>query len=272
VYKPFAEFLTDLEKGDLPAFSYLEPDYTITEIGDLGYAGNDYHPPADIRGGEQLLKDLYEKITQSKLWSEILFIISFDEHGGTFDHIPPPSTGVVDPSDQYEPKCREQGFMFNRLGVRVPTIFVSPWVQKNTVLRSSVPGVSFDHTSFLSTLLDWFGLSNLKSLAKPVLGRRTAAAPSFAPVISSMYRTDIPQLPSIPETDLTNAGAHTNEEFNGTMALFVARNLAVQRGLRDEREILRDILETCKTARDLAEYMRAHEIPYAERVRSRPPG
>jgi phospholipase C len=270
VYKPFEDFFTDLENRDLPAFSYLEPDYTLTAIGEFGHQGNDYHPPGNITDGEQLLKRLYEGITKSKLWDETLFIISFDEHGGTFDHIQPPSENVVDPSGQYNPSAREYGFTFNRLGVRVPTIFVSPWVQKHTVIRSSTD-VPFDHTSLLSTLLDWFGLGDLNSGPSPVLGKRTAAAPSFAPVISSTKRTDIPVLPPISEPDLTHVGARTNGQFDGAIALLAARNLAAQRGLTDEREILRDILATCKTARDLAEYLRANRIPHAERVRLQRP-
>jgi len=270
VYKPFESFFTDLENRDLPAFSYLEPDYSLTAIGAFGHQGNDYHPPASITDGEQLLKRLYEAITKSELWDETLFIISFDEHGGTFDHMPPPSKNVVDPSEQYDPSVRENGFMFDRLGVRVPTIFVSPWVQKHTVIRSSTD-VPFDHTSLLSTLLEWFGLGALNTGATPVLGQRTAAAPSFAPVISSTKRTDIPVLPPISEPNLTQAGARTDGTFDGAIALLAARNLAAQRGLVDEREILRDILATCKTARDLAEYMRANRIPHAERVRLQRP-
>jgi phospholipase C len=270
VYKPFEAFFTDLENCDLPAFSYLEPDYTMTAIGEFGYQGNDYHPPGNITDGEKLLKRLYEKITQSKLWDQTLFIISFDEHGGTFDHVAPPSKNVVDPSGQYNPTTREFGFKFDRLGVRVPTIFVSPWVQKHTVIRSATD-VPFDHTSLLSTLLDWFGLGDLKSGPAPVLGKRTAAAPSFAPVISSTRRTDIAVLPPISEPDLSPVGAHTNGKFDGAIALLAARHLAAQRGLSDEREILRDILATCKTARDLAEYIRANRIPHAERVRLQRP-
>jgi phospholipase C len=262
--KPIQAFFDDLEKGDLPAFSYLEPDYTMTGLGKFGYQGNDYHPPGDITDGEQFLANLYTKITESSLWDDMLFIISFDEHGGTFDHVAPP-WDAVDPSPQYNAARYEHDFQFNRFGVRVPTIFVSPWVAQNTVIRSST-NVPFDHTSLLSTLLDWFDLSSLNSGPAPVLGRRTATAPSFAPVIASTKRTDIPKVPPITEADLSHVGARSNGTFDGAIALLAARRLAAQRGLDDEREILRDILATCKTARDLAEFVRANRIPHNQRT------
>jgi phospholipase C len=178
--------------GQLPAFSFIEPQWTLSihvspdEKEDfinkilcgedliLGLQGNDMHPPGDVRTAENLLANIYTSlIANPETWNHTLLIITFDEHGGIFDHIPPPA--AIPPDDNFQ-----NGFCFDRYGVRVPALFISPLIQKETVIRSDDPLIPFDHTSVISTLLKWKKIekSNWK------MGRRVDAAPLFDRVIT----------------------------------------------------------------------------------------
>lgn len=183
-------------KGELPNFTYIEPQWTIAinidskvkwgsqiaqiQAAVMGIQGNDMHPPGDVRTGENLLANIYTSLIANKeSWDKTLFVILFDEHGGLFDHIPPPA--ALPPDDH-----SENGFKFDRYGVRVPAIFISPRIQKGTVIRSNT-SVPFDHTSVISTVLSWSHLE--KSLWN--LGKRAALAPTFDDVVTlQVPRTD----------------------------------------------------------------------------------
>ena len=96
----------------------------------LSIPGNDYHPSHDISIGQEFIKEIYEALRSSPQWNEMLFIITYDEHGGFFDHVPTPIEGVPSPDDIVGPE--PYGFKFDRLGVRVPTILISPWIEPGT--------------------------------------------------------------------------------------------------------------------------------------------
>ncbi len=131
----------------LPAYSFVEPRFSIVEGGQP----NDYHPPHNVCRGEQLLSQVYEAVKDSPYRDKIMLVITFDEHGGCYDHVPPPS-GAVAPKPH--PVSRNGEFHYNRFGVRVPTIVVSSYVEPGTVFRSPT-STPYDHTSILATLRDW---------------------------------------------------------------------------------------------------------------------
>lgn len=91
---------------------------------------NDDHPSHDVYEGQMFVKEVYETLRASPQWNETLFIITYDEHGGFYDHVPTPVRGVPSPDEivGVEPFL----FKFDRLGVRVPTIMISPWIDKGT--------------------------------------------------------------------------------------------------------------------------------------------
>lgn len=136
----------------LPAYSFIEPRFTI----ELGASGTlypeDYHPPHNVGLGEQFLARVYTAVRASPYRDKILLLITFDEHGGCYDHVPPP-TGAVAPSPG--PVSRDGTFHFDRYGVRVPTIVISSYVQPGTVFRAAPGATPYDHTSILATLRDW---------------------------------------------------------------------------------------------------------------------
>ena len=172
VVAPYATFLSALAAGeDVPSFCYLEPFWGggkgyPTGNDFIGLQGNDYHPPAWIGPAENDLNVLYEALRASKQWDHMLFIITFDEHGGTWDHVSPSATVA--------PDGNVSTFDFKTLGVRVPTILVSPYVAPGTVFRAPAGSAyDFDHTSFIATILSWAGVDPTTA----GLGARVAVAP-----------------------------------------------------------------------------------------------
>jgi len=146
-------------EAEFPEFCLIEPKFA-------GRDQNDDHPPHNIMKGEKLIADVYNAIrSRDELWKSSLLVILFDEHGGFYDHVPPPPT--IAPDDERDKK---QPFNFDRLGVRVPAVLVSPWVDKR------VETTQFDHTSLLKYLIEKWNLGPL--------GNRTAAANSIGAAIT----------------------------------------------------------------------------------------
>lgn len=169
---PFEDFTeTILNGGTLPKFTYLEPSWYTSSL--TGSIANDYHPPFNVCPGEENLAAVYKLLTKYKHWDNTLLIVTFDEHGGTFDHAVPPSTIAPDELRDWS------NFNFDRLGIRVPTLLISPKIAKSTVFRSPISDIPFDHTSFLSTLLAWQGID----ISGGALGARAAQAPYFSGVL-----------------------------------------------------------------------------------------
>ncbi len=160
------KFKADALAGTLPAFSFLEPIW-IAMTGTTSY-----HPGADPLAGEIALNEIYDAIRNSPKWKETLFVITFDEHGGIFDHAPPPYAVNPWPNDSND------GFKYDIMGVRVPTILVSPWIKEQTVFRSSTP-TAYDSTSILATLLHWAGVPQ----SRWCMGERVQNAPTFEGVL-----------------------------------------------------------------------------------------
>lgn len=206
--------------GQLPDVCFLEPQWTISinlsptdeELMMLvahnqdqifGLQGTDLHPPGDVRPAENFLANIYTSLTANpETWKHTLLIITFDEHGGLFDHVPPPV--AIGPDDL----C-QNGFAFDRFGVRVPTLFISPRINKSTVVRSSDPNTPFDHTSLLSTILKWKNIEK----ARWNMGRRVAAAPTFDSVITlseprqdDVLAPDTVVLPQVDEDKVIHMG------------------------------------------------------------------
>lgn len=182
-----------IANGTLPRFSFVEPSWTLPLGPGLGPNGTDYHPPGDIRKGERFLKELYGALSGNPdVWDSLLFIINFDEHGGTYDHVPPPWTAVPpwpDSPDKPRSIACEDSFEFNRFGVRVPLILVSPFVRDETVFRADGE-IPYDHTSVLATVLQLMGIERRHWR----LGARVEHAPLFDDVLTDVARDDVPSL------------------------------------------------------------------------------
>jgi phospholipase C len=166
----FSQFTAAAAAGTLPAFCFLEPSWSST--------GNSQHPAYDVALGEQLIHDVYEALRGGPAWPQTLLVVTYDEHGGCYDHVPPPS-GAVAPDNS----AGEFGFDFTRFGLRVPTVLISPLIAAGTVYRAPAGGTPLDHTSTLKTVQQRWGL--------PALTARDAAAPGFGDVLTRTEpRTD----------------------------------------------------------------------------------
>ncbi len=166
---------------ELPAFSYIEPKWTTPGIPHVVtlQEGTDYHPNAHICLGEQFLYDVYKAVTEGPQWkrNETLFIITFDEHGGTYDHVGP-QWGAIPPDE----KAGENGFKFDLFGARISTILISPYVRPGTVFRAPEGSAhDFDHTSFIATILKWAGVPLSEAGAQ---SKRVLCAPTFEGVFA----------------------------------------------------------------------------------------
>lgn len=119
-------FKKDARNGKLPNLCVIEPRY----FDIIGYPANDDHPSHDVANGQKLVKEVYETLRASPQWNETLFVITYDEHGGFYDHVQTPYVDIPNPDGNTGPA--PYFFKFDRLGVRVPTIMVSPWIKKGT--------------------------------------------------------------------------------------------------------------------------------------------
>jgi phospholipase C len=176
-FKGFGEFEEDCAHNSLPEYSFVEPSFL--------FEPNDQHPPHDVAAGEHFLYKIWKAISESPGWNNILLIITYDEHGGCYDHVLPPG-GAATPDSV----TGENGFKFDRFGVRVPTVVVSPYIQAGTVFRSNT-STPYDHTSILATLRDWLEIPSGAMLPS----QRIAKAPNLDQVLTlASPRTVTPQI------------------------------------------------------------------------------
>jgi phospholipase C len=151
----FGQFLADAHCGALPDYSFIEPRYfSDFRLG----VPSDQHPPHDVSVGETLIAAVYNAVRSSPCWPKSLLVITYDEHGGCYDHAPPPVAISPDGRGSF-------GFTFDRYGVRVPAVIVSPWVPPGSIVRAAPAGLAFnalpypfDHTSIIATLRKLFNL------------------------------------------------------------------------------------------------------------------
>jgi phospholipase C len=157
-FQDIDDFFEDIKKGDLVDYNFIEPRY---DTGNNYLDGNSMHPLNDIRKGEQLVKRVYEALRNSPYWSDTMLIITFDEHGGFYDHQSPPAAVPTGDDTQYANPA--YSFDFNRLGIRVPAIVVSAYTARGTIIGTNPAdlGTAFDHTSVLATVEKLFGLEPL---------------------------------------------------------------------------------------------------------------
>jgi phospholipase C len=158
-FRRLEAFATDVRAGALPSYAFLEPQY----LDAPGRPASDQHPPHDLGEGERLIAWVYDTLRSNEaIWRKCLLVLLYDEHGGFYDHVPPPAAAPPDGAS-----AGNVTFRFDRLGVRVPALLVSPWVGKGRVDHRI-----YDHTSLLATLRTLFDL-------REPLTRRDARANAF---------------------------------------------------------------------------------------------
>ena len=220
-------------EGRLPALSWIEPKWGggVSWDSKKRQVGNDMHPVSDTTVAEDFVKKLYDALSKKEdgsenpFWQQTVFVITFDENGGTYDHMPPPAASPTArdkapfPEDYphiYAKTRTEFGFKFDQFGIRIPTIIASPYVKPKSVFRSL--NVPFDHTSVIATILDWKNIDRKSWF----LGERVAQAPLFDHVLelNEARKNDISISSSLnisrPETDTIKYGDEVILEYKGS--------------------------------------------------------
>ena len=149
IFATYEQFLADCRAGTLPDYAFVEPNYSDHD----GLVASDQHPDHHVAEGERFIGSIYMAIKSNPaLWPNTALLIVYDEHGGIFDHVPPPSPEGKDGDFEAPPDKTGTGqpFKFDRLGVRVPAILVSPWVAKGRVVNDV-----YEHASIPATATEW---------------------------------------------------------------------------------------------------------------------
>jgi len=243
----FRDFQARAAAGTLPPFTFLEPSW--------GASGNSQHPNYDVSLGEQLIHDVYYALRNGPGWADTLLVINYDEHGGNYDHVPPPSGAVVPDNS-----VGEYGFDFSRFGVRVPALLISPRIVAGTVFRSKKGTI--DHTSLLKTIeLRW----NV-----PPLTARDKAAPDLGDVLTlTTPRTDDP-LKGVPIP--SSSASHPNQATPSVLEkrqAFQVSHLALR---NDKGSYDRHTPPDLSSSDQIADYIQGRTAAWAQhlqRVRER---
>ncbi|AAF01582.1 hypothetical protein [Arabidopsis thaliana] len=229
------QFKKDCKEGKLPNYVVVEQRWFDL----LSTPANDDHPSHDVSEGQKLVKEVYEALRSSPQWNEILFIITYDEHGGFYDHVPTPVDGVPNPDGILGPP--PYNFEFNRLGVRVPTFFISPWIEPGTVIHGPngpYPRSQYEHSSIPATVKTIFKL-------KDFLSKRDSWAGTFESVITrDSPRQDCPETLSTP-IKLRGTMAKENAQLSEFQEDLVIMAAGLKGDYKNEELIHKLCKETC---------------------------
>jgi phospholipase C len=187
LFATYDQFLEDCRNNQLPDYAFVEPNYTDHD-GDSGnIIASDQHPDHHVLEGERFIASIYNAIRKNPvLWANTALLITYDEHGGIYDHVPPPACTPDGFVAQPAATKTAKPFLFDRLGVRVPSVLVSPWVARGSI----VDGRIFEHASIPATVTSWL-LPNFNDAER---SPRERAAETFLDLLSlPAMRTDGPE-------------------------------------------------------------------------------
>ena len=269
------------------AYTFIEPNYGhVLADGRNFKCGNSMHPLDDVTRGELLIKTVYEAIRQSPHWLESVLVVVYDEHGGFYDHMPPPTATA--PGDQAIAGLNRHGFTFEQLGVRIPAVIISPYVERGTIDHTV-----FDHSSVPATLAALFKLPTMtkRDQAAATLGhlltrgspRDDAPLTLPAPVASGIPDCEDPlagRLAGDAETTLGSLEGPLEPALTGFMHVAVARQLQLEASV--DRDVdaaigrigdrLRSEFATATTTKpDAVRFLRKAELDYQKWRQRTPP-
>jgi phospholipase C len=201
----YSQFAGDLQQASYPfSYVFIEPSY---DVANDYKNGTSQHPLADVNRGEVLIKATYEAIRNSAFWESSLLIVTWDEHGGFYDHATPPDA-IAPSSADLSSSHNQNGFTFEKYGPRVPALVISPSIATNLIDHRL-----YDHSSILATLEALFGLSPLT--------KRDAAANSLKPLLAlASTRNDAPTvLPPVASSGAAPLAAATAESVSSVTSV-----------------------------------------------------
>jgi phospholipase C len=189
IFGTLDQFISDCAGNTLPEYSFIEPCYNDHPGADGGQIlASDQHPDHNVREGERFIANVYNAIrTNPTLWQNTALLVVYDEHGGIYDHVVPPACTPDGKIASADATGTGEPFAFDRLGIRVPAILVSPWIPRGTV----VPGTEdpanaqiFEHASIPATVTNFFLNGDAKRTA------REQQAKTFLGLLTDQMRQD----------------------------------------------------------------------------------
>jgi hypothetical protein len=247
----------------------------------LRFRGYSYVGVGSVMEGERLIKSVYEAIRASPVWDSSLFIITYDEHGGFYDHVNPNDLGPVPAPDDNVNKAT--GFAFDRLGVRVPTVVISPFVTRGSVVNSRklhreravrdlpFPNSQFESTSIMATT------SKILNITAAPLGNRAAWAATFTSILRpENYRNDcietLPELPSL-QAVLRETNAYEvqrkkplNEHLESQLMFYCNQNNAHSK--QDQEDCLGYVTKHCTNQGEASDWIVDQVAIYTTKLRA----
>lgn len=211
---------------DFPAYSFIEPRYGDERTADdqgneiVAAPADDDHPPHNVLNGQNLIARVYNALRQNQpLWETTLLVVVYDEHGGFYDHVPPPSAPVPDayPGEQFNWQFKDRTTQnvtakFDQYGVRVPALLISPWVQRRVCHET------FDHTSVLQFVTELWNL-------EPLPSARMSQANSIQQTLSDtrLAETAMPQRigESLSEHTLISSASSSSRSLNSNQKALI---------------------------------------------------
>ncbi|HSV04926.1 MAG TPA: alkaline phosphatase family protein [Candidatus Binatus sp.] len=169
---PVQDFMNDAQNGTLPSVSFIDPIFLAQATVE-----NDEHPPSNIQVGQNFVAGIINALFMSPQWGSSALFLTWDEHGGFWDHVPPPAACLPDDIPPMLGSGDEPG-AFDRYGIRVPVVVVSPFARQRYVSHRV-----YDHTSilrFIETRFDLPALTRRDANADPMLKFFNFKAPTFA--------------------------------------------------------------------------------------------
>ncbi|MFO1045329.1 MAG: alkaline phosphatase family protein [Planctomycetaceae bacterium] len=256
-----SSFASDLSHPYDPCYTFIEPHYgfTLDSKSSLGFkGGSSQHPMDDTYGGEGLIKAVYEGIRNSPLWYTSILIITYDEHGGFYDSIPPVPGDAHAPDDKNVKGVNKHGFDFKTYGVRVPAVVVSPMV------AAQMAHTVYDHSSVPATIEKCFHIGNLTNRDQHANSISDLCTRSIA---GGSIRTDNVTLPS-PVRSQSPAPAPKPEDLAvqmsqplpkqgnliGFLQILLKTELEVSDGTQATREAIVNAFKNIKTRGDAMQY------------------
>jgi phospholipase C len=243
VFRSFDDFKGDCASGDLPAYTFIEACYSDVTINGTYYPANSQHPNYDVAEGERFLLSIYNSIRSNEtLWERTVLLIVYDEHGGIYDHLTPPR---LDPP--FVQASDNPPFNFDRLGIRVPAVLVSPFIEAGTI-DSTV----YEHSSIVAAVRKRFAPNS------PPLTPRDAAAAATATFIEKNLTRDTARQdvinfnePAMPLAHFSLAAAA--EEPPSELAVVMANG--INRMLQKKGLSVSKPIEQLQTAHDYSNFM-----------------
>ncbi|MCB9136533.1 MAG: phosphoesterase [Anaerolineales bacterium] len=238
------QFYLDVKNDALPHYAFLEPRLLVDH--------NDQHPPisdvvvtSSVLAGEQLIHEVYKAIRNGPAWEKTLLIITYDEHGGCYDHVSPPVYPACPQAVPPDDKPGEFDFLFDRLGPRVPAVLISAYTKPGMILHTI-----YDHTSIIKTITARWHL--------PSLTRREAAAHDLGDALPlTEPRKDFPEITPRPYQP-TDADQVPNEPLNHLQKAVLALSAAVQQfdRIREDQSVLQKITDLERLVKEETEVTR----------------